>query len=233
MIAIISDIHGNIQALDAVLNDMPPSVKDIWVLGDMIGVGASPCQVMDRLMGLPVPATFVLGNWEESLLAVRKGLYPEWRNWGGKYASLFWTFDKLEPRHIAFFEGLENTLQIGDTLLFHGRPNSSSGIIDSYENASEVAGEHDAKWLIGGHSHREGLYRVGDKQVVNAGSVGFSMTGTGGTACYALLGENIVFRHVAYDAEAAAAAMEASEMAEIDPDYVKENTSHLRKHHAS
>ena len=68
-IAIFSDIHGNLPALDAVLTDIERAggVDETWVLGDMLGLGPHPVQVWHRLMALP-NARFVRGNCDRYLV---------------------------------------------------------------------------------------------------------------------------------------------------------------------
>ena len=245
MIAILSDIHSNIHALDAVLTDMP-EVSDIWILGDMIGGLAFPCEVLDRLMNLSIPVSPVLGNWEEGLIAGKRGLRPEFWTEGTKLATAAWTIDALRPYHWDFLESLEGIRRFdnvsGGALLYHGTPKNSEGSILSKEEAEKVAAEHDEKWLLGGHTHTARLFRVGagadagKQSVVGVGSVGLSMDGIGGTACYALLGEDLVFRHVTYDVEAAIAALKASSLAECAPGFSRANTLSMasgRNHIAS
>ena len=245
MIAILSDIHSNIHALDAVLADMP-EVSDILILGDMIGGLAFPCQVLDRIMNLSVPVSAVLGNWEEGLLDGKRGLHPEWWTEGAKFAALAYTADALQPHHWSFLESLDKTLNLdnipGGALLYHGRPKNSRESILNKEEASEVAAEHKEKWLLSGHTHIARLFRTGsgadpgNQKVVGVGSVGLSMDRIGGTACYALLGEDLVFRHVAYNVEAAIKALESSSLAQCAPGFSRANALSMasgRNHIAS
>ena len=240
MIAILSDIHSNIHALDAVLADIP-EVSDIWILGDMIGGLAFPCKVLDRLMNLSIPVSAVLGNWEESLLEGKRGLHPEW--WKTtQFSSLAWTVDALQPHHWAFLESLDGTISIntiaGGALLYHGRPKNAIESILTEKDVAEVAAVHSERWLLGGHTHIARLFRFGsdNQRVVGVGSVGLSMDGIGGTACYALLGDNLTFRHVAYDVEAAIAALERSSLTQTAPGFARANALSMasgRNHIAS
>ena len=214
MIAILSDIHGNIHALDAVLADMP-NVSEIWVLGDTVGGGPFPCECLDRLLNLSIPVISILGNWEEWLLEGYKGLHPEW--WEGKqFATGAWTVDHLKPYHWTYLEGLSKTLSLnsvsGGALLYHGSPEKSDGTILAQETAAEAAADHKEKWLLGGHVHRTRLFRVGYQRVAAVGSVGLSLDKIGGVACYTLLDrDHLVFRHVAYDLNAAIVAYKNSD----------------------
>jgi len=216
MIALLSDIHSNLYALEAVLNDMP-KVSAVYVLGDMIG-GANPfpCEVLDRIMGLNVPVHAVLGNWDDWMIRNRNDIKPEWRI-DRKYLPAVWTMDNLKERHWEFLEGLEVSKQIDDTLIFHGCPENLAERILTQDDAENLARRHSAKWLIGGHTHRSKLFSIGNQRVVNAGSVGLSCDMTEGTACYALLDDdNVVFRHASYDVERAIRAIEDSEFYALD-----------------
>jgi len=203
MIAILSDIHSNIQALNAVLENMPKEVSEIWVLGDTIGGLASPCEVLDRLMTLSTPVTKILGNWEENFLGVKNGLIqPQEDN---DFATIMaFTYDALKPHHWAFLEGLTSTLSIdtipGGAFLSHAKPWDCRDGIDTKEDAIEAVASRTEKWLFSGHYHHMRAFRIGEQRVVCVGSVGISVDGVGGMACYTLLdGDKLSFRHIDYD----------------------------------
>ena len=111
MIALLSDIHSNLYALEAVLDDMP-KVSAVYVLGDMIG-GANPfpCEVLDALIGLDVPVHAVLGNWEDWMLRNRHDIKPEWRI-DRKYLPAVWTMDALKERHWTYWKGLRRVSEL-------------------------------------------------------------------------------------------------------------------------
>jgi len=223
MIAILSDIHSNLCALEAVLNDMP-EVSGVYVLGDTVGgVSPFPCEVLDRLMGLNVSVSAILGNWENWMLKTRHDTLPQ-------LAAHAWTMDTLHEHHWSYLEKLEQSLRIEDKLIFHGTPEQFRGEILCQNDAEELAKRHSAKWLIGGHTHRARLFRVGNQRVVNVGSVGLSCDNIGGgTACYALLDEdNISFRYVSYDVDAAVRAIEDSELYVLAADFAKFSIAIMR-----
>ena len=223
MIAVISDIHGNLHALEAVLNDMPRDVSNIWVLGDMVGGLPYPCEVLDCLINLHVPVTAVLGNWEVDLIAAKKGLRPEyWERL--QFGTAAWTVDTLKHHHWEFLEGLAEKQTKGDVpgraLLYHSNPEGTYAPIPDWKTAAEEAAKHTEKWLLGGHTHVSRVFCVNEQRVVVAGSVGLSLDNIGGMACYALLdGSSISFRHVPYDIDAALEAFMVSEAFERGPYY--------------
>jgi len=213
MVAVLSDIHNNLHALNAVLADIP-KVSAIWVLGDTVG-GACPypCQVLDRLMGLDVPVKAILGNWERWAMDARHNIDPAWRADGTKLAAGVWSFEQLKPRHWDFLSQLGTTMEMENTLLFHGTPTKIAQQIWNYDDAKAVAEKHDKKWLLGGHTHHAQYYKLGNQRVVGVGSVGLAADGIAGTACYVLLDDDrVTFRHVEYDMEKAVAEIRDSEV---------------------
>jgi len=210
-IAILGDIHGNLPALEAVLDDMPV-VSQIWVLGDMVGELPFPCEVMDRLLNLDVPVHAVIGNREESLLIARNGGHKEWWE-GNQYAALAWTSDTLKPPHWDFINSLQKTLYVdsplGGALLYHGMPDDIRGAMLKEEDATKAIGaaksiiakKQKIQWLAGGHSHHARLFSLDDIRIIGAGSVGLALDGIGGVACYALINSDkrVTFRNVSYD----------------------------------
>ena len=87
-IALISDIHGNLEALEAVLADIADKgVSEVYCLGDIIGYGPNPCECVDRVMSASV---CLLGNHDQAAL-----FDPEGFNAGAERA-IFWTRSVLE-----------------------------------------------------------------------------------------------------------------------------------------
>jgi len=220
LVALISDIHGNIHALDAVLADMPKEVDEVWVLGDMVGGLPFNNEVVEKIANLP-KVSAILGNWEENILAALKDPKP-WQS--RQYATGIWTFEHLKPENLEFIKKLPSMLSFGDTLLYHGSPESATGTILSYEDATNTIAkaEETKKFLFGGHTHKSRLYKVGDVQLVGVGSVGLSFDEIVGVACYALFdGKTIAFRHVPYDMETALAQFRKSDLWEFSPYFSK------------
>ena len=88
MKAIISDIHGNLEALEAVLEDIKQQqIDEIFCLGDIVGYGPNPRECIDRIMSCDV---CLLGNHDQAAL-----FDPEGFNTGAERA-IFWTRGELE-----------------------------------------------------------------------------------------------------------------------------------------
>jgi Icc-related predicted phosphoesterase len=112
-IAAISDVHGNLAALDAVMADVAGQRVDVVVdLGDLLSGGVQPRETADRLMELDLPT--VAGNHERQLLTLPRERMG---------ASDRLAHDTITDRHRAWLAGLPPTLQPADGVLaFHGSP---------------------------------------------------------------------------------------------------------------
>jgi predicted phosphodiesterase len=233
MIAILSDIHGNLHALEAVLADMP-LVSQIWSLGDMLTGPPFPCEVLDRLLDLDAPVYAVLGNHEEYLLEIKADRGS--RQWGStQFGALPWVVDRLKPYHWEYISALKPILATenmpGGALLFHGSPESTSGNIYTGEDADKAAAFTGARWLVGGHTHKARLFSTGERKVMIAGSVGMSLDGLGGVSSYVLINEDtgtVSFRYVSYNVEAAVEAMYRAGFAELAPGISRALISQMR-----
>lgn len=115
-ILIVSDIHANLAALDAVLDAAGP-VDAIWNLGDTVGYGPFPDECIDRLAGLE-PELTLLGNHDAAavgLLSIDE-FNPIAR------AATIWTAGRLTGAHRDLFSSLSPHAVIGDALCVHGSP---------------------------------------------------------------------------------------------------------------
>lgn len=174
-IAVLSDIHGNLAALDAVLADAGRRGFDRMVnLGDICSGGLFPRETADRLMALALPT--IRGNHERQVLT----LPPERMGLSDRHAAAV-----MRPDQIAWFEGLPETLRLTDeVLLVHGTPRSDveyfletvdpTGVREaSVDEIRDRTGAADAAVILCGHTHLPRAVQVeGGPLVVNPGSVG-------------------------------------------------------------
>jgi putative phosphoesterase len=194
-IAILSDIHSNVVALEAVLEDLGQQRKadHILVTGDMFAFGAAPNEVLALLRQLP-RARFLRGNAERYLL---EGTYPTARNgydWRQELLLTFrWTAEQLGPQGLAFLTLLPSSLliPIHDRLLLavHGSPRCDEEGLTLQTEASEFEQmklDPRIAIIVCGHTHIPMDRRVGHLRVVNAGSVGIPFDGDP-RASYALI----------------------------------------------
>lgn len=217
-VAVLSDIHANLVALEAVLAE--PDVRSadrVVLLGD-IALGPVPVASLDLLESLGDRAVWVHGNCEREVLAAYDGTAVESPNGGMATA----TAALLQPRHRALIDGLPLTVTLdvdvmGPVLFCHATPRRDDEfvLVDSpvpvWRRALEGVEE---RTVVMGHTHMPFDRLVDRRRVVNAGSVGMSY-GTDGAA-WALLGPAVQLRTTAFDVDAAAAAVRGSGYRDAD-----------------
>jgi predicted phosphodiesterase len=177
-VALLSDIHGNAVALDAVLHDLYcDGITTIICLGDSAEAGPQPRQVLRRLQALRCPT--VLGNTDVQLLT-RQFNPPRDADTPKVNAIAAWCADQLTPDDHHFFQSLPLSMNLpladGQSLLaFHGSPYANTDFLEATTPTSILdtwfAGT-SATILAGGHTHRQMLRRYHESWIVNPGSVG-------------------------------------------------------------
>lgn len=213
-IALISDIHGNFQALETVLENIErEQVDQIVCLGDVAFKGPQPHEVVDLLK--QQNCLFVLGNTDAVLFNPPTdekiaALAGEARI----VAECFrWTADNLTPDDLVFLRGFAATqvLELGGgqrLLCFHALPTSTEARIMPDTDANSLGrllSETDANFYAGGHVHLQFLRPIGSAVFINPGSVGFSRSESDQRlAEYAVLdlfdqGYSVKFKQLAFD----------------------------------
>lgn len=203
-IALLSDIHGNTVALDAVLADLAGADLDLIVcLGDIAAGGPDPTGAIERIAAMNCVA--VQGNTDAGMV----DMPGWWRNprsidlpedaVPGMEITV-WSSEQLTPSDRDYLAGLPLTATVdtgseGELLAFHGSPLSADDIITASTPSDELdrllAG-HGARWLTGGHTHVP-LVRVHrHRTLINPGSVGMPF------AEYGYAGGVTVLDHAAY-----------------------------------
>ncbi len=114
-VAVVSDIHANLVALDAVLASVG-SVDAVWQLGDVVGYGPQPDAVVERLSA--IGAVGVAGNHD---LAALGGREIEWFN-PDAMAAMEWTRGRIGPATKAWLGALQTIRVERDVTLVHGSP---------------------------------------------------------------------------------------------------------------
>jgi predicted phosphodiesterase len=199
--ALLSDIHGNMQAFDAVLRELARfGVDDGLVLGDVAQGGDHPAAVLDRLAELRWPV--ILGNADHFLLEVPTDTNEEIS--AEQLERREWSLSQLEERHLEQIRAFHPTYERDGLLAFHGSPRN-------FEDILFPETEDDSPWrvegydlLAGGHTHVQWTTRRGDAQYVNPGSVGLAVDRYDGRrqmpyAEFAIVIDGAVeFRHCGY-----------------------------------
>lgn len=217
--AIISDIHGNLEALETVLADIEQQgIDEIFCLGDVIGYGPNPRECIDRCKDFQL---CLLGNHDNGALFDPDGFSS------GAERAIFWTRRELEDtshegcvERWQFLAGLPRTYRDGDLMFVHGSPRSP---LKEYVFPEDVYNQRKIERIFGfiqkycfqGHTHVPGVftencrfyspddlsneYELGDQKVmVNVGSVG-QPRDNDPRSCYVILdGNKLAFRRVEY-----------------------------------
>lgn len=231
-VALLSDIHANIQAFDACLEHArSQSAQQYAILGDLVGYGADPVAVVRRVQTLVEEGAWVVkGNHDD--MAVSPPL--EVNSVGDSTAA--WTHAQLESEQLDFLDKLPLTLEKSMLLLVHASANEPElwrYVVD--ERSAGASLDAAAKWpdvryVFGGHVHEQMLYYRGAGAklmrflptpgvavpmpkhrhwLATIGSVGQPRDGNS-QAMYALFDtakSRLTFHRVSYDHDAAAAAI--------------------------
>jgi predicted phosphodiesterase len=176
-LAVISDIHANRFALEAVIDDLAArGVTEVFVAGDLIGRGPQGSAVVSRIRALGWPC--LRGNHEDYVLNFVHGhIKPEWRT-SPDWSAARWMADELDRDHVAFLDALPMTMTAGSDAslrLYHGSPDSYQDGIGDWTSPERLTEHLDAiteDTLVCGHTHRPFHHRRDHRQIVNIGSVG-------------------------------------------------------------
>lgn len=226
-IAVFSDIHGNLSALESVWADLESQQPDaVYCLGDLVGYGAHPNQVVEFIRRREIPT--LMGNYDEGVgfdLHDCGCVYkdPDLKRLGD--VSLAWTQAHTTPDNKLYLQSLPLQIRLEDRrphlLLVHGSPRRMNEYLyadrplATFERIAKLAG---CDMLLFGHTHLPYEKRVAGTTFANVGSVGRPKDGDP-RACYALVDldrrPKVELRRVEYDVEAEAVAIERSDL----PDY--------------
>ena len=220
--AIISDIHGNVEALTVVLEDIrAQGISEIYCLGDVIGYGPNPRECIDLCQEFDL---CLLGNHDNGALFDPDGFSS------GAEKAIFWTRRELEDtshpgckERWQFLAGLPRTVREGELMFVHGSPRSP---LNEYVFPEDVYNERKIERIFGfiqkycfqGHTHVPGVftencqffspaelsshYELADQKVmVNVGSVGQPRDNDPRSSYVVMDGRSIEFRRIEYPFE--------------------------------
>ncbi|MHB1133212.1 MAG: metallophosphoesterase family protein [Chloroflexota bacterium] len=219
LVAVLSDVHGNLAALQAVLADVP-AVDEFWCLGDLVGYGPEPNGCIETILGLKHLALAGNHDWA----AVGK-IATDTFNADARRAAE-WTANQLTPANRNVLLGLPTELVVGEFTLVHGSPRDP--IWEYILAGGQAAANLDhfsTPYCLVGHTHLPLVYlgpwgeeaaqlarptpdlplALAERRlIVNPGSVGQPRDGDP-RAAYAvvdLAARTLVFKRVAYDVAA-------------------------------
>lgn len=206
-IAILSDIHGNHLALQAVLAEArKQGVERLLVLGDIVGYYYHPDKVLQLLEEWPFE--MIRGNHEEMMHKARGD--PQFsRKIQERYGSgIQIALQKLTPESVKLLTQLPNTkdLQYDNCKIriCHGSPGDTNEYVYTYSDQSILGrcAEGNFDFVFLGHTHHSFVHNCGSTTVVNPGSVGQARD-ISGYASWAILdtaNRTLMIKHTPYDA---------------------------------
>jgi putative phosphoesterase len=224
-IAVLSDVHGNVTALEAVRKAIRKEKPDaVLVAGDHVLNGHDPAGTVAALREMETEGAIVVqGNTDIAVADYDYAAAFPWMTDGVPEAIQFaaeWAHDALDDEALSWLRRLpaERRLRIGETMLLvtHASPGSQTAGFDQVLDASvtlERLSRTDARIICCGHTHLPEVRDFGWKQIVNDGSAGYVFDGDP-TASWALItldGETVSaeIRRTEYDVMAAANAISA------------------------
>ncbi|MGW8250435.1 MAG: metallophosphoesterase family protein [Anaerolineales bacterium] len=224
--ALLGDVHANLPALEAVLSHAhQQEVDDIWNIGDFVGYGAFPNEVVKLLRQNGTKS--IIGNYDIKVLE-----FPEkkskWRKSkrSQKFTAFKWASKNLKKSNRHYLSELPDELRMEvegwQVLLVHGSPVSNEEPLTIHtpdERLVELARLAQAELIVCGHSHQPFARQVAGTWFINTGSVGRPGDGDP-RACYALLElspGSISVEHfrIEYDVTRAAEAIRQAGMPEV------------------
>ncbi|MFD5419058.1 metallophosphoesterase family protein [Streptomyces sp. NPDC127069] len=206
-VAVLSDIHGVLPALEAVLAEPDLGTADRIVLTGDITAGPQPTQVLDLLTSLGDRVVWISGNADRELLEYRRGqreTIPD--------PIAPWAAEQLREDHLDLLNSLPRSLSLtvkglGKVLFCHATPRDDEEVVlvdsrlDRWEEVFEGL-DADIRTVVCGHTHMPFVRLAHSRLVINPGSVGMPYGRAG--AHWALLGPGIELRTTHYDLHAAA-----------------------------
>jgi len=220
--AIVSDIHGNLEALNAVLEDIEAhNITDVICLGDVVGYGPNPIECLEIVRKRCKIA--VKGNHEEAVISEPVDFNSKAEQ------AIKWTQEAIRKAHgmqpklnLDFLQQLPETAKLDEAVLVHGTPRRPTrdylfprDIID-FEKMKDIFAQVDT-YCFAGHTHIPGVFSADckythpsdlmagvyildeEKFIINVGSVGQPRDGDPRASYCTFDGDSVVFRRVKYD----------------------------------
>lgn len=208
-VAAIYDIHGNLPALEAVLQDIRQAEVDHVVVGGDVLPGPMPRETLSCLLDFNIPVQFIQGNGDREVLAQMRGMetstVPE------QFREVVrWNAQQLHPEDEQLLASWPQTLRVeigglSEVLFCHATPRSDTEIftrLTPEDRLVPIFKGLNVPLIICGHTHMQFDRMIGRVRVVNAGSVGMPFGEPG--AYWLLLGPDVQLQHTTYDLTKAA-----------------------------
>ncbi len=226
-VAALYDIHGNLPALEAVLDDVRHASVDQVVVGGDVFPGPMSGDALACLLDLDMPVRFIRGNGDREVLALAAGegtdgIPEQYRE------TMRWVAQQLDPEHQRVMASWPESVRVeirglGDVLFCHATPRSDTEIFTRLTPEDRLLAVFDglnAPFVVCGHTHMQFDRTIGSVRVVNAGSVGMPFGPPG--AFWLMLGPDVQLRQTRYDFTEAARRIRATNYPQAD-DFVTRN----------
>ncbi len=218
-IAALYDIHGNLPALNALLEEFKEVQPDLIVVGGDIVSGPLPAQTLERLSQLGDQVRSIRGNGDRDVVRAFDGqpLHPAMSEKGREETHWVATQLTRSQRDVLAQLPAQITLHVeglGEILFCHATPRSDEEIftpITPRERLTAIFTGIEQQIVVCGHTHIQFERRVGRVRILNAGSVGMPFADQPGAYWLLLSPAGYEFRWTAYDREAAAQEVRASD----------------------
>jgi predicted phosphodiesterase len=207
-IAVLSDIHGNLTALVAVLRDLRDQAPDgVLHGGDIIGSGGRPGEIIDLIQSEGWPS--VRGNtdemlWDQSELSRLESRLPQLaRTWQIVRGDIALAQSTLSASQLEWLRSLPLTTSFNDLTLVHASPESCWMSPPATATDEELLAAYGStpRMHIYGHLHTPFVRAIGHKIIANSGSVGMPSDGDPRASYLLIDGATVTIRRVAYDIE--------------------------------
>jgi predicted phosphodiesterase len=206
-IAAIYDIHANLSALEAVLQEIRQLEVDRIIVGGDVFPGPLPRETIQCLLDLDIPAQFLHGNGDREVLAQLSGVQTDWYHTAPEQwrEPVRWTAQQLHMQHQRLLARWPPTCRVevpglGDVLFCHATPRNDTEIftrLTAKERLLPIFEGLGVRVVVCGHTHMQFDRMIGTTRVVNAGSVGMPFGEPG--ADWLLLDPDVQLRHTRYD----------------------------------
>jgi predicted phosphodiesterase len=207
-VAVVSDVHGNAIALEAVLAEVAREAPELVVFGGDLTWGPLPQETLALVAGLATPTRFVRGNAERGLLdpndePTERSLWMRAQHTDDDLAFL----GTFAEQFVVAIDGL------GATRFCHGSPRSDEELVTPRTPVARVRAFMEGvaeRVVVTAHTHLQFDRQVDTVRSINAGSVGMPYEDERG-AFWAMLGPQVELRRTDYDLERAVAAYRATD----------------------
>ena len=212
-VAVLSDLHGVLPALDAVLAEPDVAAADLVVVTGDLAAGPQPVPVLDRLRALGERVLLVRGNADRELVALARGEQLEVPD-----EVIPWAAAQLRPADLELLAGLPHPVTVdvagfGPVLFCHGTPRDDEEVVLVETRLSRwaealAAVPEAVRTVVCGHTHMPFARLVARRLVANPGSVGMPY-GRAGAHWALLAGGAVTLRRTEFDADRACAEVVA------------------------